>query len=79
MYASHRFMYPNPNSANQGVATDGSILDQYTLEMLLKTDPGASDSSVMVNSYVGAGTDFSLMFFLNVPTLFIYSSVPTAV
>ncbi len=79
MYAPTKFQVTNPSHANRGIAQDGSLLDQYTLEMLVKTNASNAVTPVMVNNYVAIGTDFSLFFFLNVPTLYIDSSVPTGV
>lgn len=79
MYCNTKFQYTVPSYANQGVSTDGSILDQFTLEVVMKTNASATASPLMVNSYVGIGTDFSLFCFLNVPTIYIYSAVPTGV
>lgn len=79
MYSTFKFQFTDPSYANQGISSDGSILDQFTLEMLIKKPANNDLEPVMVNNYCGIGTDFSLFFFLNVPTYYIYSSVPTGV
>jgi hypothetical protein len=71
-----KFQSTEPLFANQGVLGDGSILDAFTLEGD-STFPSSIDANPsLIYSYVAAGTDFGLYYFLNVPTLYIYSSIP---
>lgn len=79
MYTASKFQSTAPVNANLGVAMDGSINDCFVLEVLFKNNVGATATPILVNSYVGVGTDFSLHFFMNVPTLYVYSVVPTPV
>nr|WPR18135.1 MAG: capsid protein [Sanxia picorna-like virus 9] len=72
-----KFQSTSTFNANQGQAYDGSLLDAFTLE-LDSTYPSTIDTSpYLVYSHVAAGVDFSLHYFVNVPTFYIYSSIPT--
>lgn len=71
-----KFQSTDTLNANQGVTTDGSILDAFTLEGDSTFGASLDVNPPLIYSYVGAGTDFGLYFFLNVPTLWIYSSIP---
>lgn len=76
-YSNYKFQSTYPPLSNKGDAEDGSLYDMC--ELLISTNRSSSGGAVpdtVVNSYVGAGTDFSLYFFLNVPTFWIYSAVP---
>lgn len=76
MYSGHKFHYCVPERANLGVASDGSGLEALRLQSMVMTDAGSVATSVIMRQYVSIGTDFSLHFFLNVPTLWIYSEIP---
>ncbi len=78
-YTITKFQTTNPAIANNGSTVDGSAYDLFNLELLVKTNASNSAAPIILNNYVGAGTDFSAYFFINVPTLYYYSSVPTAV
>ena len=51
---------------------DGSNLDTCALTILDNQIPAYTQ----LHRYVGAGTDFNLHFFLNVPSLVCYASIP---
>ncbi len=73
-FSKYKFQSTNPLNANLGVFYDGSLLDQFTYEVSI---PQGGTAIIMdTDMYCGAGTDFSLHFFLNVPTQYIYRSVP---
>jgi hypothetical protein len=76
-YSKYKFQSTNPLNANTGVFYDGSNLDAFTLENTYAQ--GGSAIVIDTDIYCAAGTDFSLHFFLNVPTLYVYRSVPTPV
>lgn len=76
MYTNTRFQSTNPANANQGVLIDGSFYDSYTLDAVV-TQKAKAYPNVTINNYVGAGTDYSLHFFLNCPTVYYYGSFPT--
>lgn len=77
MFSGHKYHYTVPRNANQGVIEDGSIQDGLSLYATYLTPASAGDSQSHLKTYVGIGTDFSFHYFVNVPTLFIYSVVPT--
>jgi len=71
-----KFQSTEPLFANQGVSGDGSILDAFTLEGDSSFPSSVDAYPPVIYSYVAAGTDFGLYYFLNVPTIYIYSAVP---
>lgn len=75
-YCVFKFQSTNPALANLGSVNDGSLLDQMRLELLVKTNAAEAAKQIVLNNYIGIGTDFSLYHFLNVPTLYIYSTFP---
>nr|ULF99925.1 MAG: hypothetical protein 2 [Marnaviridae sp.] len=77
MYSRFKFHSTNPLFADQGSPVDGSNVDSLIVYAEYPY-PGNISDSYLVNTYVGAGTDFSLHYFLNVPTLYLYPSLPTA-
>jgi hypothetical protein len=77
MFTQFKFQSTAPNNANQGVAVDGSILDLFILEGdYQQTVTGGTANNTNIYSYAAAGHDFSLHFFLNVPTFYVYSVIP---
>lgn len=76
MYTQFKFQSTNPANANQGVVLDGSILDFFILEGDYALAKSTTSNQTTIHSYVGTGHDFSLHYFLNVPTLYVYSAVP---
>jgi hypothetical protein len=75
-YSNYKFQSTAPHLSNKGDAEDGSLYDLCRLTISTNVKDTDVRSALVVNSYVGAGTDFSLYFFLNVPTFWVYSSVP---
>lgn len=63
-------------TGNRGLVADGSLLDNFRLEGDWLYPSTSSGNPSIIHSYVAAGTDFSLHYFLNVPTFYIYSSIP---
>jgi hypothetical protein len=78
MMSGHKYHYTTPANANQGIVEDGSIGDLVQFVALKIDNVNEPVAIVHVREYVSIGTDFSLHFFLNVPTLWIYSSNPVA-
>lgn len=75
-----RFRWQTTNPANTTVlsSADGMAYDAHALE--ISTAPSSEQNSAasqVVWCYVGAGTDFGLYFFLNVPTLYVFTGYPT--
>jgi len=78
-FSKFKFQSTSTFNGNLGQVADGSLLDSFVLEgdfpvfgSLLTNAPST------IHSYVAAGTDFGLYYFVNVPTYYIYSSAPTA-
>jgi len=83
-YSPYKFRTSAPTDAILGNAFDYSNVDK--VDMLEIQTPKTSiaanaewNSANAYNFYVGAGTDFTFVFFLAVPTLYAYSAVPAAV
>ncbi len=68
--------YPVYSTAPGG---DGSNLNTFQVELSGDGVNGPSVSKARIFEYCSVGTDFNLFFFLNVPTMFLYSGVPTGV
>lgn len=79
MYTAFRFQSTAPKYYTSPTSADGSILDMYQLEVLLNGSGSPTTASTAVFAYHAIGTDFGLHFFLNVPTYWSYSAVPTPV
>jgi hypothetical protein len=83
MYSQYKFFSPSPETTTLGDSVDGSLYDgfHYQLIYLNATSNVANAqfwSGSMANFYCAAGTDFDLVFFMAVPTLYYYNSYPTA-
>lgn len=77
MFSNSKFLSTQANAGN-APGNYGTDVDMLTIE----TDfpyPTSANTSICVDTYVGAGPDFSLCFYLNVPSLYTYNSQPTAV
>jgi hypothetical protein len=72
-----KFCVTTPVFANQGDYNDGSLYDAVSLEGHWPIGATADDS-VVVYTYVAAGVDYTLNFFLNVPTFYRYNTSPSA-
>jgi len=83
MYNNYRFQstallaMSNPYQFGLTGALDDSTYDSHRLEVSINTHNVANNGVARMWQYVSIGTDFNLHFFLNVPTMFIYSAVPT--
>jgi hypothetical protein len=82
MYSKFKFMSNDPLKRTDGTPLDESDTDTMQIECLhtVAEDRGyiGVTSIIDIDSYVSAGTDFSLVFFLNVPTVYKYDSYPQA-
>jgi len=70
----YKFQSCDPLFAQAGSTLDGSSAEAIALEV--KDDPNVNPSDIIINAYVGAGTDFNLHYFLNVPTMYQYGTLP---
>jgi hypothetical protein len=75
-YTAYKFESTRFSNASNAYAQDGTDYDCYVLEALLSGTTGTVVRNTAIWQYCGAGTDFNCHFFLNVPTLFLYPSVP---
>lgn len=71
-----KFSATSPVFANQGDAGDGSLYDAIALEGHWPTGSTTADS-VVIYTYVAAGIDYTLNYFLNVPMFYRYNTFPT--
>lgn len=74
--SNFKFQSTSTYNANQGQGVDGSNLDAFSLEIDSSYPTTDSANPYLVYSYVAGGADFSLHYFLNVPTFYVYSSIP---
>jgi hypothetical protein len=79
MYNRVRFFTTDPNSNILGTSQDESNKERCAFQANIK--PSASSNTILnssnVDMYCSIGTDFSLIFFLNVPSFYCYDT-PTA-
>jgi len=79
MYSQYRFLGTDPAKITIGSTVDGSKTDSITYKASYQATDGQNPFNSAVFQYSSIGTDFSFIFFLNVPTLYYYSSVPLGV
>lgn len=78
MYTAYRFQSTAPSNYTLPGYSDGQGLDLFKLEAVFSTSGGApAPTGSKIWAYNSIGTDFGCHFFLNVPTFWIYSAVPT--
>lgn len=76
-YSNLKFSSAAPVRGSTFATSDGSAYDTFLLETIFDdtlTDNNRRD--LLLCDYASIGTDFTVHFFLNVPTLFRYASVP---
>jgi hypothetical protein len=79
MYSRFKFLSNSVTTRTEGTTTDGSDVDSFATTASYDFVSGVStDQYFNQDMYVSCGTDFSLVFFLNVPVMYNYSAVPTA-
>jgi hypothetical protein len=77
-YSNYKFQSTNPLNATKLQSSDGSGYDSCVVQVGLNGTAGPAVANTKVWCYAGAGTDYTCLYFLNVPTMWIYSSFPTA-
>jgi len=77
-YCRYKFQSTSPLNSTALQELDGTRKDAHTLEIMQNGTFGAAPGSTRVWSYASIGSDYTLHFFLNVPTMWIYSAYPTA-
>ena len=71
-----KFLATDPDLGNK----PDKVMSDYDM-LVMKADydyPVAANANMIVTTYVAAGPDFSLFYFLNAPSVYQYNSVPTA-
>jgi len=76
MYTNVKFIMNSPSTRSVGNDADGSLYDAMRVQTLYQTETN-SFNDTFVDLYCAAGTDMSFVFFVNVPAVNIYNSVPT--
>lgn len=77
-YGRYRFQSTALSKATAPGIRDDAQIDEFVLEVGSDGVSGPTNTGLKVWAYNSIGTDFGLHFFLNVPTLWIYSVLPTA-
>lgn len=77
MYSKLKFLSNNVNTRTLGSAVDNTNTDSFTVRTVTNNDsaPTAIDR-INADFYCAIGTDFSSVFFLNVPTLYQLDTIP---
>jgi hypothetical protein len=76
MYANVKFQMNSASTRTNGSSTDDTADDSLTIHTTYQTETN-SYNDFFVDLYVGAGTDLTFNFFLNVPALYNYNAYPT--
>jgi hypothetical protein len=76
MFSHYKFLSTDPSKGNVPGAEDPDML---SLKMSLPYPTTTITDDIVVNTYVASAPDFSLHFFVNIPSLFVYANYPTAV
>jgi len=79
LYSRFKFVGNNVSARTKGTTVDETDTDSFRTMATIEHVAGASeDLQFNQDMYVSCGTDYSLIFFLNVPTVYVYSSYPVA-
>ena len=76
MYARYKFQTNSSLYRTLGTTDDDSNEDSVTIIVVHHPSSEGDNTNSGVDLYCSAGTDFNLIFFLNVPCLFRYASIP---
>lgn len=78
MYNNYRFEISDPYNTVYGTSEDGTDTEMFDLVSTVRryADIGA-DNSILNFKYCSIGTDFTFLFFLNVPTMHVYNDPAT--
>lgn len=77
MYSRCKFQANIASSNHLGIADDDSDLDTLKIEHTSSRTNATHDYLCTYDLYTAAGTDFNLIFYLNIPTMYWYSATPT--
>lgn len=75
MFTYWKFLSTDPNKGNVPGAEDPEML---TMRFNLAFPSTTITDNVIISTYVAAGPDFSLHFFMNSPSLYVYTTYPAA-
>jgi len=75
MYSAYKMNTTTPKNSSASIGQDDSSYQMLNFIANINT---TNTLPAFFHWYAAAGTDFTLHFFLNVPTIFVYSSVPVA-
>lgn len=78
MYSRYKFLSNDPLTRSEGTDEDGSDKDTLLAEVTAYDRSGVSNDFLYADMYTSIGTDFNLVFFLNVPVMYQYDALPTA-
>jgi len=78
-YTQYKFQSTRPNCGTRALSglddTDGSEYESWSVDFTgIQTD--IPSETVKIHTYFGVGTDYSLIFFLNVPTMYCLNANP---
>lgn len=76
-YSRFKFCSTNPLNSYLGALADGSTYDRFALQGAFITPTSKMTDPVVITTYTGIGVDFGLYYFVNTPTVYVYSSAPT--
>jgi hypothetical protein len=80
MYSRYKFLNNSSSTRTEGSSVDETNRDAFSIQTnythITGTDWIPNPRANYLDLYVSAGTDFSLVFFLNVPSLYYYDSIP---
>nr|ULG00048.1 MAG: hypothetical protein [Locarnavirus sp.] len=75
MFTQYKFLSTNPSCGNVPGTGDPEML---SLQFALPYPTTTVTDSVILNTYIAAAPDFTLMYFVNTPTLWVYTNFPDA-
>lgn len=76
MYSRFRFLGNKPDERSLGKSEDGSDEDNLIISFRAYPVGGQVPASMSVDLFTSIGTDYQLLHFVNVPSFWIYGSVP---
>ncbi len=76
-YNAFKFQPTTPGNITSAPTADQERTDTYSLTIVgMGTSAAPSGKNTYVERYVSIGTDFSLHYFLNAPSFYVYPSIP---
>jgi hypothetical protein len=76
MYSNYKFQNTGYLYRTLGKADDATDYDAITIGAVIHPENDGDIGDTGFDLYVSAGTDYNLIFFLNVPALYYYASIP---